>query len=277
MARSSTERSLRRLGVRRLSPEGDSSFADHVVAEEPLEIRIAGEPLAVTMRTPGHDAELALGFLFAEGIVGAASDAGSAAHCGKIDDPGYGNVLDVHPAPETTFDIDRRAASRRGTVTTAACGVCGRTTIDDLFERVSPVSDDTPFERQVVAGLTSALRRAQPCFDKTGGLHAAAIARPDGSLRVVREDVGRHNAVDKCLGRLLLDGDLPVAGAALVVSGRSSFEIVQKAAVANIGLVVSVSAPSSLAVAIAERARITLVGFARDSAFNVYSHPDRIG
>lgn len=253
-----------------------SSRADRVAIEEPLEVRVAGEILAVTMRTPGHDFELAAGLLLAEGIAESASDIGKIVHCGRPGDDGFGNVVDVTPAPGNVLDVERTWFARRGTLTTAACGVCGRRTIDDLVTMAGAVDDGVRFSPGVIAELPTALGRGQTWFTETGGVHAAAIAGTDGGLRVVREDVGRHNAVDKVFGRLLLDRALPARGSALVVSGRSSFEIVQKAAVARVPVVVSVSAPSSLAVDLAKRCGVTLVGFARDGGFNVYAHTERV-
>jgi FdhD protein len=253
-----------------------SSTEDALALEEPLEIRIAGDPFTVTMRTPGYDEELAAGFLFAEGLIASARDLGRIAHCGRPSDEGYGNVVDVAAAPGAVLDVEALEERRRRTITASACGVCGRRTIEDLVVRCGTVTDDTRFAASVVSSLPAALRAAQPGFTATGGLHAAAIAGTDGRLVVVREDVGRHNAVDKVVGRLLLDGALPARGRALVVSGRSSFEIVQKAIVAGIPLVASVSAVSSLAASTAERAGVTLVGFARGSAFTAYTHPERI-
>lgn len=249
---------------------------DEVAVEEPLEIRVAGETLAVTMRTPGHDHELAAGFLFAEGLVDSRDALGSLRHCGHPDSEGYGNVIDVLPAPGTALDTEALSAMRRGTLTTASCGVCGRTTIEDLMARCKPRSDGARVSRAVLAGLTARLRDAQPNFRRTGGVHAAALARDDGEYSIAREDVGRHNAVDKVVGRRLLDGALPAIGCVLVVSGRASFEIVQKAARAGVCAVVSVSAPSSLAVATAERAGLALASFARDGAFNLYAGLERV-
>jgi FdhD protein len=250
--------------------------ADVVAVEEPLEIRVASETLATTMRTPGHDQELALGFLFAEGLIATRRDVGSAAHCGRPGDEGWGNVIEVVPAPGIAIDLERSASARRGTLVTAACGVCGRRTIDDLVARAAPLDDALRVRRDVLCDIVERLRTEQVNFQKTGGLHAAGLATPDGRLQLVREDVGRHNAVDKLIGRLLLDDALPASGRILVVSGRTSFEIVQKALVARIPLVVGVSAPSSLAVAVAERARLTLVGFARERAFNLYAGSERV-
>lgn len=263
-------------GVARYEHGAFSSARDRLAVEEPLEMRIAGEPLAVTMRTPGHDHELTVGFLFGEGLIARAADLGSVVHCGHPGEDGYGNVMEVTAAPGTALDVERHAAVRRGALTTSACGVCGRSTIDDLLARCGAVTDTTRFPASVVAALPDALREEQPAFTETGGLHAAGIATADGRLLAVREDVGRHNAVDKVIGRLLLDGVLPRPGLALVVSGRTSFEIVQKAVNAAFPLVVSVSAPSSLAVDVAARAGLTLVGFTRRGTFNVYSHPGRI-
>jgi FdhD protein len=249
---------------------------DVIVVEEPLEIRISQEALVTTMRTPGHDHELALGFLFAEGLISARRDVSSVAHCGRPGDDGWGNVIEVSPAPGTAIEIERLPAVRRGTLSTAACGVCGRRTIDDLVARCTPLDDDTRFSRTTLGELAGRLVCEQVNFQKSGGLHAAGLATPEGRFLLVREDVGRHNAVDKLIGRLLLDEHLPASGHALVVSGRTSFEIVQKALTARIPLVLGVSAPSSLAVATAVRAGMTLVGFARDSAFNVYAGSDRV-
>lgn len=242
--------------------------------EEPLEIRIAGEPVAVTMRTPGHDAELVLGFLLAEGIVRSVADVGGIAHCGR---PGQaGNVIEVTAAPGHVIDWEPDGPTRRNTLTTSACGVCGRRNIDDLRSRAPRIEDASRFDPDWVRHLTAALGPEQANFAHSGGVHAAAVWDAAGRLHVVREDVGRHNAVDKVVGRLALDGMLPARGMALVVSGRASFEIVQKASVAHIPLLVSVSAPSSLAIEAAESSNMTLVGFARGSRFNVYAGEDRI-
>jgi FdhD protein len=249
---------------------------DVVVVEEPLEIRVVDDALVTTMRTPGHDHELALGFLFAEGLIGSRRDVASVAHCGRQGDEGWGNVIRVVPAAGTAIDLERSPGLRRGTLSTAACGVCGRRTIDDLVSRCTPLEDETRFSPAMLVELTGRLRSEQVYFQKSGGLHAAGLATREGRYLFVREDVGRHNAVDKLIGRLLLDDALPATARALVVSGRTSFEIVQKALAARIPLVVGVSAPSSLAVATAERARMTLVGFARGGTFNVYAGEERV-
>lgn len=250
--------------------------ADELSVEEPLEIRIAGEPLAVTLRTPGHDHELVAGFLLAEGLIRSRADLGSLVHCGNLGEHGYGNVMDVSAAPGTVLDIEAVGHTRRGTLTTAACGLCGRTLINDLLTRLSPAPGGQPFTRSFIAASVSGLREHQPSFARTGGLHAAGIARPGSGFLVVREDVGRHNAVDKAIGRLLLDGLVPASGALLVVSGRISFELVQKSIVAGLAGVVGVSAPSSLAVSTAARFGLLLCGFARTEGFNVYAGAERL-
>jgi len=249
------------------------SHPDEVAVEEPLEIRVAGEPVAITMRTPGSDHELVAGFLLAEGLIRSRADLGGIRHCARLGTEGAHNTIDVVPAPGTVLEVD---ATRRGTLTTSACGMCGRKLVDDLFERLRPVMPSAAFSRGFVAGLTSELRQHQPSFERTGGLHAAGIAFPGRGLAVVREDVGRHNAVDKAIGRLLLDGQLPATGGALVVSGRTSFEIVQKALAAGLSAVIGVSAPSSLAVSTATRFGLLLCGFARGKDFNVYAGAEHL-
>jgi FdhD protein len=249
-------------------------FDDRVAVEEPLEIRIAGETFAVTMRTPGHDEELVLGLLLSEGIVRSVEDVGGIAHCGK---PGeLGNVIEVTAAPGAVIEWEPDGPVRRATLTTSACGVCGRRSIDDLLERVRPLQDDARFSSLWIQGLTEQLAPRQLNFAATGGVHAAALWDVEGAAAIVREDVGRHNAVDKVVGRCALDRGLPARGRALVVSGRASFELVQKAIVAQVSMLVSVSAPSSLAVSAARAGRLTLVGFARGERFNVYAGEERI-
>ena len=271
------ERALARLRTLRHPRHGARQDVDDlVVVEEPLEIRVHGETLAVTMRTPGHDSELALGLLFSEGVIESREDLGRVAHCGKPGEDGFGNTIDVTAAPGSVLDSERVALARRGTLTTASCGVCGRRSVDDLLERATPLEDESRFSRAVLEQVTERLAEAQPIFARTGGLHAAAAADGTGSLEHVREDVGRHNAVDKVIGRMLLDGALPARGKLLVVSGRTSFEIVQKALLAGFPVLVAVSAPTSLAVETARRGGLTLIGFCRDRSFNVYSGPQRV-
>jgi FdhD protein len=271
--------------VRRMQAGGLASLAtDEVAVEEPLEIRIAGDAVAITMRTPGADAQLAAGFLYAEGIIRNLDDLGTVSHCGRVGEEGYGNVLDVIPAPGAHLDLERVQATRRGTLTTAACGVCGRRSVDDLLALVAPLPVVERIPRRLVAVAPELLRTAQATFSRTGGTHAAAILAANGSILAVHEDVGRHNAVDKVVGTLLLSGRLgsPRAPAAtlppavLVVSGRSSFEMVQKAAMARIPVLASVGAASTLAIDLATRAGLTLAAFVRGANFNLYCHPERL-
>jgi len=262
--------------VHRFGDGAEPARVDDVAVEEPLEIRVDGEPLAVTMRTPGHDRHLAVGFLFGEAVVESLADVGSVAHCGRPGEEGFGNAIDVISGPGVTLDASRLEGTRRGTLTTASCGVCGRRSIDDLLERIGPVERELSLDRAVLARAPDALRSLQRAFERTGGLHAALALSADGASLAHAEDVGRHNAVDKTIGRLLYDATIADA-AALVVSGRVSFEIVQKASTARVPVIVAVSAPTSLAIDLAVRAEITLCAFARDGAMNVYSRPDRVG
>ena len=250
---------------------------DDVVLEEPLEIRAAGETLAVTMRTPGHDRELAVGFLFAEGVIGTRDDIGRVAHCGRPDKEGYGNTIDVAPGPGVSLDIDRVSATRRGTITTSACGVCGRRSVDDVLERVPKIPPGPQVEMAALWHAMQSLRTIQPNFAKTGGIHAAAIFDVGLNMLAAFEDIGRHNALDKCVGALVLAGKVPGSDAAvLLVSGRASFEVVQKAAMARVPVVASVSAASSLAIDLANATGMTLCGFVRGSGMTVYAHPERL-
>ncbi len=248
---------------------------DALSVEEPLELRISGDPLLVTMRTPGHDHELAAGLLLAEGLIRSAADLSAMAHCGRPGEEGYGNALEVTLASGVVID-ETRFEARRGTTLNASCGVCGRRSIDDLTRGLAPLDAAPRFAASMLSELTGKLREQQPNFARTGGLHAAGIASSEGVYRVVREDIGRHNAADKAIGRLLLDGALPASNAVLVLSGRASFEIVAKAWRAGITALACVSAPSSLAVALAARANLLLLGFARDQAFNVYAGVNRL-
>ncbi|MHB8873396.1 MAG: formate dehydrogenase accessory sulfurtransferase FdhD [Myxococcaceae bacterium] len=248
-----------------------------LVVEEPLEIRVATDPVAVTMRTPGDDALLAVGFLFAEGILRSIDDVGAVSHCGRPGDPGFGNVIEVTAAPGVVLEIDRVEASRRGTLTTSACGVCGRRSIDDLIARCAPLPDGPRVPAAMLATAIERLTSSQSNFPLTGGAHAAALLDSAGGLLAAFEDVGRHNAVDKAVGALLYERRLPASPPALLaVSGRASFEIVQKAARAGVPIVVSVSAATSLAVDLALRCGITLAAFVRGGEANLYSRPERI-
>jgi len=261
---------------------------DLLAAEEPLEIRVNERPLAVTMRTPGDDIDLAAGFLAAEGLVRSASDIASIRICrdghdhhagtsqngaGSRGDPG--NVAEVTLAGDTGIDDDQ---VRRNFLTTSACGVCGKASIEAITVRAryDVAADQVRVDPRVLTGLPGMLHDAQRVFARTGGLHAAAAFGADGTLLALREDVGRHNAVDKVVGWALRGGRLPLAGCILLVSGRASFELVQKAQVAGMPIVAAVSAPSSLAAELADEAGMTLVGFLRGGSMNVYTGASRI-
>ncbi len=253
---------------------------DEVVVEEPLEIRISGDTLAITMRTPGHDRELVLGFLFAEGVIRGPGDVSAMAPCGRTGDEGRDNTIDVTLAPGVVPPGDAADGpfARRGTITTSACGVCGRRSIDDLLKRFTPLGESTAatLSHDTLARVAAGLRERQPVFARTGGCHAASLVTFSGEHVVTFEDVGRHNAVDKVIGSRVLAKEVPLDSRVLFVSGRSSFEIVQKAISARIPVVASVSAPSSLAVDLARRANVTLAGFVRGDSLTVYSGASRI-
>jgi FdhD protein len=233
---------------------------DEVAVEEPLEIRVGGEALAVTMRTPGHDEELALGFLFGEGLIDSARDAGPPADLA-------GNIVEV-AGPLL------REPARRRFYATSSCGVCGKGALEEIAVMSAPLPDGPAVDRALLAMLPDSLH--QPGFERTGGLHATGLFTPEGELVAVREDVGRHNAMDKVVGRALLDGRLPLHDMVLCVSGRLSFELVQKAVVAGAPILVGVGAPTSLAVQAADDRGLTLVGFARATTANVYAHAQRV-
>ena len=247
-----------------------------VAGEEPLEIRLGGESMSITMRTAGHDIELAHGLLHAEGIISCAEDVVAMRYCDGVDEQGRNtyNVLDVQlagPVPPGA-----RSASRTF-VTSSACGVCGSASIDALKLRTRhALPTSLAFDPSVIAAAPAQLRIQQKTFATTGGIHGAALLAPDGSIRLVREDVGRHNAVDKVIGAALLAGQVPLGQEALLTSSRASFELVQKAVMAGIGMLIAVSAPSSLAVELATETGLTLVGFTRDSGFNLYSGSHRV-
>ena len=270
-------RLIARRPVLRLTPNGTSRQPDALAVEEPLELRVDGRALAVTMRTPGHDVELAHGFLLTEGVIGAVGDVRDARYCGSRDEDGRNtyNVLDIRlaegvPAPSTGVE--------RNFYTTSSCGVCGKASLDAvrLRSRHSPADDPTRVAPEVLATLPDVLRERQRVFDRTGGLHAAGLFTAAGEPLVVREDVGRHNAVDKVLGWALLQGRVPVRGCVLVVSGRASFELAQKAVMAGVPVLAAVSAPSSLAAELAAECGLTLAGFVRDGGMNIYSHGERV-
>jgi len=254
--------------------------ADVLAVEEPLEIRVAGESLAVTMRTPGNDVELAAGFLVSEGVIHHGAQFRSAIHCGG---PGTGgtdgntyNILDVALAPGVAPPDPDIA---RNFYTTSSCGLCGKASIEavETTSAYDVASDDASVDARVLLSLPDRLREQQAVFDKTGGLHAAGLFDAEtGELLVLREDVGRHNAVDKVVGWAVLEDRLPLRNTILQVSGRASFELVQKAVMAGIPILSAVSAPSSLAVELAEASGLTLAGFVRGRSMNVYAHAERV-
>jgi FdhD protein len=249
---------------------------DKVVTEEPMEIRLHGpgqepEALAVTMRTPGNDFELAVGFCLTEGLLHSADELDTVAYCLAGQGEQEYNIVTV----KVRRPVDRNG-HQRAFVANASCGLCGKTTLDDVEQHCDPVGAGPQISRTVIAALPERLRAAQSVFDATGGLHAAGVFTVDGELVTVREDVGRHNALDKLVGHALIERRLPLTDEVLMVSGRVSFEIVQKAAMAGIPTICAVSAPSSLAVDAARRFGQTLVGFVRGESANVYTHPERL-
>ena len=263
-----------RVPVTRVGRSGGGE--DAAAVEEPLEVRLHGRPFAVIMRTPGDDRALAAGFLLSEGVVTSLEDVGAIEHCRHPQHPEVHNVVDVYLLGEAAAALEERLALRRQVLTTSSCGMCGRVSIESLQHRAVPLERTWTMDPVVAASLPSRLRGRQRTFDVTGGLHAAALFTPDGVCEAAAEDVGRHSAVDKVIGSMLLEDRLPLSGVALAVSGRTSFEILQKAWLAGIGLVCAVSAPSSLAIEVAQEAGITLLGFARDGGFNIYAHPERV-
>lgn len=267
---------VREVPVVRITSDGAARQVDLAAVEEPLEVRLHDRPFAVIMRTPGADRALAAGFLLSEGVVAGAHELGAVEHCRHPRHPEVHNVVNAFLLGEARHRLDERLAGRRHVTANASCGMCGRVSIESLETRLPPLSLETRVSTTFVRGLPDRLRQQQRIFDQTGGLHAAALFTADGRLASSAEDVGRHNAVDKVVGAMLVDDALPLKGHVLVVSGRTSFEIVQKAWVAGIELVCAVSAPSSLAIETAHAAGMTLIGFAREHGFNVYTHPERV-
>jgi len=251
--------------------------SDTLAAEEPMEIRVGGRALTVTMRTPGSDFDLAVGFLVSEGVIHGPDDVLGIRYCaGATDDGGNTyNVVDVVLAPGVRLpDL----SLERNFYTTSSCGLCGKASLDAVrtTQRWSVAGDDAEIDSEVLFTLPDRLRAAQRVFDSTGGLHAAGLFTTDGEMLCLREDVGRHNAVDKVVGHALQEGLLPLRGTVLMVSGRASFELVQKAAMAGIPVLAAVSAPSSLAVDLADETGMTLVGFLRGRSANVYTGAERL-
>ncbi|MEU2063279.1 formate dehydrogenase accessory sulfurtransferase FdhD [Streptomyces sp. NPDC013455] len=264
--------------VLRIRDGAVSSRPDTLVAEEPLEIRLNGKPLAITMRTPGDDFALAAGFLVSEGVLASASDLRNIVYCAgaAADGSNTYNVVDVKTVPGTAlpdFSLERNV------YTSSSCGLCGKASLDAVRTTARwPIADTPPLgvTPELLSSLPDRLRAAQRVFDRTGGLHAAALFDEDGNLLDTREDVGRHNAVDKLVGRALRSDALPLSRTILMVSGRASFELAQKAVMAGIPVLAAVSAPSSLAVDLAAETGLTLVGFLRGSSMNVYAGEHRI-
>jgi len=265
------------LNLTKVSEWDDGHFHrkdDYLAAEEPLEIRVGTEPLSVTMRTPGHDLELAAGFLFTEGIVRSADQIISLQPGVADENPNAGNLVQAELIPEVVPDF---ASMQRHFFAASSCGICGKASIDSVRSRLLKAPNpDFRCTPELLVKLPDVLRSSQDVFQRTGGLHAAALFDSTGVVQVLREDIGRHNAVDKVIGWALQHGQLPLASSVLLVSGRGGFEIVQKAIVAGLPVVASVSAPSGLAVQLARELRLTLVGFLRGRRFVIYSGEERI-
>jgi FdhD protein len=249
-------------------------FQDYLVGEEPLEIRVGKHPLSVTMRTPGHDLELAAGFLFTEGLIQRREQIAAIESRVDSGEKDRGNVVQIELQPGVSLPLENM---QRNFFAASSCGICGKASIDSVRVRgIQPPNPDFRLDPEVLCQLPERLRKAQALFGRTGGLHAAALFDARGELVALREDVGRHNAVDKVVGWALLEGRLPLGEYALMVSGRGGFEIVQKAIVAGVPVVASISAPSSLAVQLARELRLTLVGFLRGKRFIVYAGEERL-
>ena len=267
---------VRAVDIARVSASGVTHDVDAAATEEPLDVRLHGKSFAVIMRTPGQDRELAAGFLLSERVIRSAEDIGAVEHCRHPDQRRAHHVVDVFLVGDAASRVPAMLDARRQIVATSACGVCGRATIDELRREIAPLSREWTVDVAFVRSLPDRLRATQTVFEETGGLHGAAIFSRDGRLLASAEDVGRHNAVDKCVGALLM-ADRGDTADALAVSGRVAFEIVQKAWLAGIRIVVAVSAPTTLAIDLARESGITLIGFARGEKLNIYAHPDRIG
>jgi FdhD protein len=267
---------LRPIEIARVAASRTERARDVAAVEEPLEIRLNGAAFAVIMRTPGADRELAAGFLFAERIIGGVDDLGVIRHCVDPSGDAAPNVVNVVLDERAASRAEAALAARRAVTATSACGVCGRRTIDDLMTALDPVPASWRVPARMIDSLPGALLATQNAFAQTGGLHAAGLFDRDGHLLASAEDVGRHNAVDKIVGAQLLMDRLPLDDRLLVVSGRAGYEIVQKAVVARIPIVASVSAPSSLAIELAQQSGLTLLGFVREASFNIYAGGERI-
>lgn len=276
------KQSVKHTTIQKVSASSREEKADLVAVEEPLEIRMGYGPigerqqtrLAVTMRTPGNDFELVLGFLFTEGILTSYDQVESIKHCvdgGKVEEKD--NVVRVELKPETEFD---QTKLNRNFYVSSSCGVCGKSSIDSVFTKCNVITDSFVVSSALLHSLPGKTREAQLVFEYTGGIHASALFDLQGNMKMLREDVGRHNALDKIVGASLIKNEVPMTNSILLLSGRASFELIQKAAMAGIPFVMAVGSPSSLAVELAKKTNITLLGFVRDQRFNIYSGAHRI-
>jgi FdhD protein len=263
-------RDLKRLRVLKLDERHTQHIEDEVVVEEPLEVRVNGESVSVTMRTPGDDFDLAVGLLWTEGIIRSTAEIGTIAYCADEEQPELRNIVNVG-----LVDSGRKLESSRRLWSNSSCGLCGKATLDAIHQVCRRIESTLTMDYEILCSLPSQLRQAQANFDRTGGIHAAALFDSEGKLLILREDLGRHNAVDKVLGAALRDSVALSAGV-MMVSGRLGFEIAQKAVVAGVPVLASISAPSSLAIELAEEFGMTTIGFLRGRTMNVYTHPDRV-
>ena len=247
---------------------------DRLVVEEPLEIRVGNQSLIVVMRTPGHDFELGAGFLYTEGLIQSADDIGAMAYCEDADGTNLQNIINIHLVNGKI--LEEQASWQRNFHANASCGLCGKMTIESVWQEIPPIKSSFQINQAVLYKLNERLKSAQTVFAETGGLHAAGLFNAQGELHIAREDIGRHNAVDKVIGQALLSEQIPLDRHILMVSGRASFEIIQKALFARIPAIVAVSAASSLAVELARGSEMMLIGFMRGKNMTVYSCPERI-
>lgn len=264
------------VGVTRVRAGVRTNDRDRAATEEPLEVRLHDKPFSVIMRTPGADRELAAGFLLSEGVLKSADDLGTLEYCTDPTAEHPENIINASLVNGSVESLAKFLAERRNVTTNSSCGMCGRLTIDSLKTDLPALVIPWTVPSSTIIDIPDRLRQAQAVFDETGGLHAAGLFTRDGVLETIAEDVGRHNAVDKVIGRMVIQERLPLSNHILFVSGRTSFEIVQKAFIAGIPMLAAVSAPSSLAIELAEECGITLIGFLRGQNFNIYTHPERV-
>ena len=264
-------RGLTRVQVLKLDEKHLQHIEDDVVVEEPLEIRVNGESFSVTMRTPGDDFDLAVGLLWTEGIIHSAGEIGTIAYCPDEEQPELRNIVNVG-----LVDRGRKLESSRRLWSNSSCGLCGKATLESIHQACRRIDSGVRVRYDILCALPSRLRQAQLNFDRTGGIHAAALFDPSGQLLLLREDLGRHNAVDKLLGAALRGGTMRLSETVMMVSGRLGFEIAQKALAAGVPIVVSISAPSSLAIELGKDFGMTVIGFLRGPSMNVYTHAERV-